>query len=61
MPPNPLSLRSLVVIVTVERDGALARANRAATELFGSATDEAPFADVIGHDRTALANRETVE
>lgn len=49
------------VIVTVERDGALARANRAATELFGSATDEAPFADVIGHDRTALANRETVE
>ena len=48
-------------IVTVERDGALARANRAATELFGSATDEVPFPDVIGQDITALADRETIE
>jgi signal transduction histidine kinase len=48
-------------IVTVERDGALARVNRAATELFGSATEAAPFADVIGQDITALADQETIE
>jgi len=48
-------------IVTVERDGALARANDAARELFGERLVEDSFPDLVGCELPELGDRETVE
>ena len=49
------------VIVTVEQNKTLARANSAAKELFGEDLRDKPFPDIIGHDVSTLADREIVE
>lgn len=48
-------------IVTVEHDGTLARANSAATDLFGERLADEPFADIVGYEPPALADQETIE
>ena len=48
-------------VVTVERNGSLARVNETARALFGSKLDDTPFVDIVGHDVSALADRNTVE
>lgn len=48
-------------IVTVERDGTLARANDTARGLFGDRLDGDSFADLVGCELPELGDRETVE
>ncbi len=48
-------------VVTVERNGSLARVNETASELFGSKLDSKPFVDIVGYEVSALADRNTVE
>lgn len=48
-------------MLTVERNGTLARANRAASELFGSKLDDTAFAEIVGHDVPELVTQGTVE
>jgi signal transduction histidine kinase len=48
-------------IVTVERNGMLARANSAAVDLFGTSLDNEPFVDIVGHELPHLAECEVIE
>jgi signal transduction histidine kinase len=48
-------------VLTVERDGRLARANETAEALFGDRLGERPLADLLETDVAALADRETLE
>ena len=47
-------------VVTIEANGTLARANTAARVLFGAQLDEEPFAEIVGHEPSALDARETI-
>lgn len=48
-------------ILTIERDGTLARANRAASKLFGRDLNAKTFSDVVGHDVRELVDCETIQ
>lgn len=48
-------------VITIERDGTLARLNDAATQLFGQRLSDNSVAEVLGDDLSTLAGHEVVE